>query len=63
MDEKEIKNFLGKLRQAIHIEYISKYILKRPMEDTMKIINKFINDGIIEESKYAKDYYIVKHIE
>lgn len=62
MEEKVIKNLLGKLRQPIHIDYISKYILKESMENTMKTINKLVEDNIIEESKYAKNYYVVKNV-
>ncbi len=62
MEEKVIKNLLGKLRQPIHIDYISKYILKESMENTMKTINKLVEDNVIEESKYAKNYYVVKNV-
>ena len=62
MEEKVIKTLLGKLRQPIHIDYISKYILRESMEETMNIINKLVEDNIIEESKYAKDYYVVKNV-
>jgi hypothetical protein len=62
MDKKTNKLLLDKLRQPIHIDYISKYILKESMEETMKHVNKLIEDNIIEESKYAKDYYVVKSI-
>ena len=62
MEEKVIKTLVGKLRQPIHIDYISKYILKESIEDTKKIINKLIDENIVEESKYAKDYYVVKNV-
>jgi hypothetical protein len=62
MEEKVIKNLLGKLRQPIHVDYISKYILKESMENTMKLITKLIESNVIEESKYAKDYYVVKNV-
>jgi hypothetical protein len=62
MEEKLKKTLLGKLRQPIHIEYISNYIVKKSMEETMNIINKLIEDGVIVESKYAKNYYVVKTI-
>jgi hypothetical protein len=62
MEEKVIKNLLGKLRQPIHIDYISNYILKESMENTMNLITKLIESNVIEESKYAKDYYVVKNI-
>ena len=62
MEEKVIKNLLGKLRQPIHIDYISNYILKESMENTMNLITKLIESNVIEESKYAKDYYVVKKV-
>jgi hypothetical protein len=62
MEEKIIKNLLGKLRQPIHVDYISNYILKDSIEETMNLINKLVEDNVIEESKYAKDYYVVKKV-
>ena len=62
MEEKVVKTLMGKLRQPIHIDYISKYILKESLEETKKIINKLVEDDIVEESKYAKDYYVVKNL-
>ena len=62
MEENVTKNLMGKLRQPIHIDYISKYILKESIEETKDIINKLVEDNIIEESKYAKDYYVVKNV-
>ena len=62
MEEKVTKNLMGKLRQPIHIDYISKYILKESMEETKNIIDKLVEDNIIEESKYARDYYVVKTV-
>lgn len=62
MEEKTIKNLLGKLRQPIHIDYISKYILRQSMDETVNLINKLVEENIIEESKYAKNYYVVKNI-
>jgi hypothetical protein len=62
MEEKIIKNLLGKLRQPIHVDYISNYILKNSIEETMNLINKLVEDNVIEESKYAKDYYVVKNV-
>jgi hypothetical protein len=62
MEEKVVKNLLGKLRQPIHIDYISKYILKVSINETRNIIDKLVEDNIIEESKYAKNYYVVKNI-
>ena len=49
MEEKIIKNLLGKLRQPIHIDYISKYILKESIENTMNLITKLVEVNVIEE--------------
>jgi hypothetical protein len=62
MEEKVVKTLMGKLRQPIHIDYISNLILKKSLKETKKIINKLVDDNIIEESKYAKDYYVVKNL-
>lgn len=63
MEEKVIKSLLGKLRQPIHVEYISKYILKTSMNETIDVLNKLIQEDIIEESEYAKNYFVIKHID
>ena len=61
MDTKVKKLLLGKLRQPIHISYIANYILKENLEKTQEIINLLIEDDIIQESKYAKEYYVIKN--
>ena len=62
MDEKQTKVLLGKLRQPIHINYIARYIMKESVDDTKKLLDKLIQENVIEESKYAKDYYVVKNV-
>ncbi len=62
MTPNQEKGFLNKLRQPIHISYISKYILKVDMDKTKEILQKYIDEGILEESKIADGYYGVKHI-
>ncbi len=62
MTPKQEKTFLSKLRQPIHISYISKYILKTDTDETKQILQKYIDEGIIEESTIAKEYYGVKNI-
>lgn len=51
---------LNKLRQPVHVTYISQHIFKKDLNETKEIINKLINDNIVEESQYAKEYYILK---
>lgn len=57
MTPKEEKIFLSKLRQPLHINYISKYLLRLDEYETRKIIQEYIDKGIIKESEHAKDYY------
>ena len=60
MTPNQEKGFLNKLRQPIHIDYISKYILKVDMDETKEILQKYIDEGIIEESNISDGYYGVK---
>jgi hypothetical protein len=57
MDNKTKKLLNSKLRQPVHISYISKYILKMTEKETKEILNKLIDEGVIEESQLAPGYY------
>ena len=57
MDDKTKKLLNTKLRQPVHISYISKYILKLTEKETKKILHKLIDEGVIEESPLAPGYY------
>jgi hypothetical protein len=60
MDDKTKKLLNSKLRQPVHISYISKYILKITEKETKEILDELINKGVIEESTLAPDYYVNK---
>ena len=60
MKPNQEKTFLNKLRQPIHISYISKYILKLTDKETKEILDKLIDEGVIEESPLASSYYVNK---
>ena len=60
MDNKTKKLLNTKLRQPIHISYISKYILKMTEKETKKILEELIDEGVIEESSLAPNYYVNK---
>jgi hypothetical protein len=60
MTPNQNKLLMSKLRQPVHISYISKYILKETEEVTQKILNELINENQIEESPLSKGYYVVK---
>jgi hypothetical protein len=59
MDKKQIKELGNKLRQPIHISYISKYILRLNQDDTKKQLDILISEGHIKESDLAEGYYVV----
>ena len=59
MDKKQIKSLMDKLRQPIHITYISKYILKKNMDETKEQLDILISEGYIKESNLAEGYYVV----
>lgn len=48
---------LSKLRTPVHIDFIATYILKEDKVKTREILQEYINAGIIEESKLAKNYF------
>lgn len=52
---------LAKLRQPVHISFISSHIFKKDMEETRKMLQELINENIIENSEYANDYYVLKN--
>ena len=60
MDTESTKKLLSKLRQPIHIDYIAKYILRIPEDEARVELKKLIEENLIEESTYAKDYYVIK---
>jgi hypothetical protein len=62
MNDKVTKTLMSKLRQPIHIDYISKYILRIPEDETRVVLNKLMEENVIEESNYAKDYYVIKNM-
>ena len=59
MDKNQIKELGDKLRRPIHISYISKYILKRSVEETKEQLDILISEGYIKESNLADGYYVV----
>lgn len=50
----------AKLRVPIHISYIANYIIKEDIETTRIVLKSLKEEGIIEESNHAKEYYVIK---
>jgi hypothetical protein len=58
MDKRQIKSLMDKLRQPIHINYISKYILKKNMDETKQQLDILISEGYIKESSLSEGFYV-----
>jgi hypothetical protein len=58
MDKKQIKSLMDKLRQPIHISYISKYILRQNLDETKKQLDILISEGYVKESTLSSGYYV-----
>ena len=58
MDKRQIKSLMDKLRQPIHINYISKYILKKNMDETKQQLDILISEGYIKESNLSEGFYV-----
>jgi hypothetical protein len=59
MDKRQIKSLMDKLRQPIHISYISRYILKKDMDETKRQLDILISEGYIKESSLSQGFYVV----
>jgi hypothetical protein len=57
MDDNTKKLLNSKLRQPVHIGYISKYILMLTEKETKEILDVLIEEGVIKESPLASGYY------
>jgi hypothetical protein len=60
MDKKTEKLFQKELKIPCHINHIAERILKVSKTDAQEIIDLLIQDGIVEESGFAKKYYKLK---
>jgi hypothetical protein len=58
MDKRQIKALMDKLRQPIHITYISKYILKKDIDETKQQLDILISEGYIKESSLSQGFYV-----
>jgi hypothetical protein len=48
------------MRQPIHISYLAKYVVNDTIYNTQEIIFELMAEGLVEESSYAKKYYVLK---
>ena len=58
MDKRQIKALMDKLRQPIHISSISRYILKKDIDETKQQLDILISEGYIKESNLSQGFYV-----
>ena len=58
MDKRQIKALMDKLRQPIHISYITRYILKKDIDETKQQLDILISEGYIKESNLSQGFYV-----
>ena len=61
IDQITLKALLGKLNQPVHISYIARYILKHELDVTKRVMDKLIKDDLVEESRFGREYYVIKN--
>jgi hypothetical protein len=54
------KQLLAKMRLPVHINFIA-HMLRSDKEEAMERIKSLISQGLVVESTYAKDYFVVKN--
>ena len=54
------QTLISKLRRPVHITFIAQHLTKTTVEQTRIYLNELIEQGLVEESQYGKDYYVVK---
>jgi hypothetical protein len=52
------QTLISKLRRPVHITYIAQYLTKTTVEETRKYLNELIEQEVIKESEYGKDYFV-----
>ncbi len=57
-EQRKMQLLFSKLRSPIHYSYISQYILRETQEDTIKLLDKMQEMGLVVESHYAKGYFV-----
>lgn len=56
----KIDKLLKKLRTPLHIDFISKNIIKKDLEESRKILEDLVNKNII---KKENDYFFINKID
>lgn len=57
MKEETLRKLMAKLSKPLHIDFISSVILQESIENTKEIMNKLVEEGVIEETPNESGYY------
>jgi hypothetical protein len=57
-EQRKIQLLFSKMRSPIHYSYIAQYILRETQEETLVLLNKMQEMGLVTESHYAKGYFV-----
>lgn len=57
------KKLQKNLKLPTYLGCIADYLLKKSWDETQEIINKLVDEGLVEESRFAKKYYFFKNNE
>jgi hypothetical protein len=60
LEKKTQRVFDRELKIPCHVNYIADRVFKLSKEETMIIINEMVENGLLEESPFAKNYYKIK---
>jgi len=60
MDKKTERLFQKELKIPCHLNHIADRVFKVPREECKIIVENMIELGVLVESKFAKNYYILK---
>lgn len=58
VEKEKVEQILSKMTRPLHYSYVSRYILKIEDEETIKILDKLVEDNLLKKVKYD-GYYVV----
>lgn len=57
MKQETLRTLMAKLSKPLHIDFISSVILQQSIEKTKEIMDKLVDEGVIEETPNESGYY------
>jgi hypothetical protein len=57
-EQHKMQLLFSKLRSPIHYSYIAQYILRENKENTLSLLSRMEEMGLVQESPHAKGYFV-----